>query len=114
MLYNSFPSIAVALAIIFGSGAFVQLAGPPFVQRAYRRWDFPPKFYRVVGLVELLIALFLAIPQTRIWGVTLAAIVTFNAVVALLNHRQYFWSVPGILLMALLVSLVPAAIVAMV
>jgi hypothetical protein len=95
------------LAIAFGVAALIQLAGPGFVQRAYERWRFPPKFYRVTGLIELLAAVFLAIPQTLAWGVTLAYLVTFVAVITLLSHRQYAWSVPGMLLM---VALVPAAL----
>ncbi len=108
MLSGTFPvTVADLLSIVFGLGAVVHLAGPGFVQRAYGRWDFPRKFYRVTGFIELLTAFFLAIPQTRVWGVALAYLVTFVAVVILLAHRQYVWSAPGIVLMA---ALVPAAL----
>ncbi|HEX4533962.1 MAG TPA: DoxX family protein [Rhizomicrobium sp.] len=99
--------IAWTIASLFAASGLVQLAGPAFVQRAYARWKFPPKFYRVTGGLELLAALFLASPITRIWGVAIAAIVTFMAVVTLLNHRQYAYTVPGILLM---IGLVPASL----
>jgi hypothetical protein len=108
MLHSSFPSMAVAsLTSIFFVSAAIQLAGPGFVRRAYKRWDFPPKFYRVTGFVELLTALFLVTPQTRIWGAILGGLVTFAAEVTLLNHRQYFWAMPGVLL---LVALIPAGL----
>jgi hypothetical protein len=106
MLPNSFPSaVIVWLTIIFFVSAAVQLPGPAFVRRAYKLWDYPPKFYRVTASTELLIALFLAIPQTRIWGVVLAVLVTFVAEVTLLKNRQYMWSIPGIVVM---IALVPA------
>ena len=107
LLHNSLPStVLVWLTIIFLVSAVVQLPGPAFVRRAYRQWEYPPKFYRVTGLVELVIALFLAVPQTRIWSVMLAVLVTFVAEVTLLKNEQYVWSVPGIVVM---IALVPAA-----
>jgi len=108
MFHNSFPSaVVVWLAIIFLIGAVVQLPGPGFVRRAYKQWEYPPKFYRVTGFLELLIALFLVVPQTRIWGVFLAILVTFAAEITLLKNAQYMWSVLGLVVM---VALVPAAI----
>ena len=108
MLSSTFPAtVADLLSIVFGLSAAVQLAGPGFVQRAYQRWNFPRKFYRLTGFIELLIAFFLAVPQTRVWGIALAYLVTFVAVVTLLAHRQYVWSAPAIVLM---VALVPAAL----
>ena len=106
MFHNSFPSTIVALlTTIFLVSAAVQLPGPAFVRRAYTQWEYPPKFYRVTGLIQLLIALFLAVPQTRIWGVLLAALVTFAAEVTLLKNEQYMWSILGLIVM---LALVPA------
>jgi DoxX-like family len=108
MLHNSFPSaVVVWLTIIFLVSAVIQLPGPAFVRRAYKRWEYPPKFYRVTGFVELLIALFLTLPQTRIWGVMLAVLVIFVAEITLLKNEQYMWSVLGFVLM---LALVPAAL----
>jgi len=98
---------AELLSLVFGVGAAVQLAGPGFVQRAYRRWHMPRQFYRVTGSIELLAAFFLAIPQTRIWGIALVYLVAFVAAITLLAHRQYAWSAPAIVLM---VALVPATL----
>ena len=108
-MYDLFVSevIAWTIAAIFAVSGAVQLAGPGFVRRAYRRWEFPPKFYRVTGLIELVTAAFLSNPLTRIWGVALAALTIFVAVVTLLNNRQYAYTVPGILL---LIALVPASL----
>jgi len=99
--------VAWALAAVFALSALIHLAGPRFIREAYDRWDFPPKFYRVTGIVELLAAAFLANPITRIWGVALAALTMFVAVVTLLNNKQYAYTVPGILVM---VALIPASL----
>ena len=96
---------ALLLATIFAASGLVHLSGAGFVRRAYERWQFPPKFYRVTGILNLAAAIFLAAPITRIWGAVLAALVTFFAVVTLLNHRQYAYSLPGILMLA---ALIPA------
>jgi uncharacterized membrane protein YphA (DoxX/SURF4 family) len=101
-----FQAIAWAITGIFVASALVNLAAPAFVKEAYARWQLPPKFYRVTGGLELLAALMLASPFTRLWGAFLAAMITFSAVLVLLNHRQYAYSVPGMLL---LVALVPVA-----
>ena len=98
---------ALIIASMFAASAFAHLLGPRFILKAYARWNFPPKFHRVIGIVELLAAAFLAEPITRIWGVALAGLVAFIAVVALLNNRQYVWSLPGILVLA---ALVPASV----
>ncbi len=96
---------ALLLSAIFAVSGLVHLSGAGFVHRAYERWQFPPKFYRVTGIVNIVAAAFLATPLTRIWGAVLAAMVIFFAVVTLLNNRQYAYSVPGMLL---LFALVPA------
>ncbi len=96
---------ALALSAIFSISGLVQLSGAGFVRRAYERWQFPPKFYRVAGVVNLLAAAFLATPITRIWGAVLAAMIIFFAMVTLLNNRQYGYSVPGLLI---LFALIPA------
>ena len=93
------------LAAVFAASGLVHLSGARFVRRAYERWQFPPKFYRVTGILSLLAAGFLATPITRIWGAVLAALMMFFATVTLLNNRQYAYSVPAMLMLA---ALIPA------
>ena len=85
--------------------ALVHFSGAGFIRRAYARWGFPGKFYRVSGAIPLLAALFLSNTYTRVWGVTIAGCVTFAAVVLLLSHGRYRTSIPGMLILA---ALVPA------
>jgi hypothetical protein len=104
----SFSTImAWAIAGVFAASALLHLAGPRFLREAYERWNFPRQFHRVTGIIELLTAAFLANPLTRLWGIALAALTMFVAVVTLLNHRQYAYTVPGILMM---LALIPASL----
>jgi hypothetical protein len=95
--------VAYGFAVLFGLAGLVNVLGTSAVRAVYRFWHYPKQFYRVVGALELLTALFLAVPQLRIWGVVLGGLIAFFAVVALLNHRHYAMSVPGMLLLVLLV-----------
>ena len=98
---------ALVLSGLFGASGLLHMAGPGFVRRAYRRWSFPSNAHRAVGVLQILAALFLSNPVTRIWGVILAGFVIFFATVALLNRGKYAYSVPGLLLM---LALVPASL----
>jgi len=93
------------LAALFALSAGVHLAAPGFVRRVYQRWAFARGFYYVVGAAQTLAALFLAVPQTRVWGGILGAMILFVTVVSLLNRRKYLYAVPAILAM---IALAPA------
>ena len=104
----SVPTLdALVLSGLFGAGGLFHMAGPAFVRRAYRNWGFHSDAHRVVGVLQVLTALFLSNPVTRIWGVILAGFIIFFATVALLNRGKYAYSVPGLLLM---LALVPASL----
>jgi hypothetical protein len=98
--------VADSVGLLFALAGIINLSGHAQVRMIYRFWHYPRGFYRIVGVVELLTALFLIAPELRIWGVALAAPIAFFSVVTLLNHRQYLWSLPGMLL---LMALVPAS-----
>ncbi|HEX2593215.1 MAG TPA: DoxX family protein [Rhizomicrobium sp.] len=103
---HAFANIdALILAALFAISAAVHFWGPAFVQEAYARWGFPGKFYRVSAVINLLAALFLTEPITRVWGVMLGGLVTFAAVVLLLSRGRFATSLPGMLVLA---ALVPA------
>jgi hypothetical protein len=104
----SVPTLdALVLSGLFGAGGMLHMVGPAFVRRAYRNWGFHSNAHRVVGVLQILTALFLSNPVTRIWGVILAGFIIFFATVALLNRGKYAYSVPGLLLM---LALVPASL----
>ena len=104
MWTSSLPHLfAGILALIFASAGIIDVAGFRFVRARFRQWQYPRQFYRLMGVLQLITALFLATPQLRIWGVALAGFITFFGVVTLLNHRQWSWAVAGMLIMAALV-----------
>jgi len=108
MLDGSLLSVlAFSLSTIFGIGAALHLARPNFLRRAYDRLEIPSGFYRATGIIGLLIAVFLAIPQTRIWGVIIAELLTVNAVILILGRGKFVWSLLGI---AIMVALVPVVL----
>ena len=99
-----------SLALAFYIAGAVQLIAPGFVRRAYLRWGLRTQHCRVIGLLELLAACFLATPNTRLWGVVLAGLLNFLAVVMLFKNREYGWAIPGL---AAQIALAPALVAAM-
>ena len=96
-----------AVSAVFALGGLVSLGGITHLRAVYRLWHYPDNFYRVVGLAQLMAALFLIVPETRIWGITAGGMIVFVTTVTLLHPRQYLWSLPAILL---LVALIPASL----
>jgi predicted lysophospholipase L1 biosynthesis ABC-type transport system permease subunit len=99
--------VALSLVGSFGLAGTLHIAAPRVLREAYRNWQFPRGFYYVVGVAQLVAALFVAEPRLRIWGVILAAMILFVTVVSLLNHGKYSYAVPVILMM---LALPPAMI----
>ena len=97
--------LALILSALFAAAAALNLSAPGFVRRIYQRLGFPRGFYYVAGLAQLLTALFLSVPETRIWGGVLGVIVLFVTTVSLLNHRKYLYALLAILA---LIALAPA------
>jgi hypothetical protein len=101
-------TVALSLAALFLLSGVAHLAGLRILRAGYRRGNFAPAFPLVAGTAQLFAALFLAIPETRIWGGVLAATILFVTVVWLLNRGKYLYAMPAILVM---VALAPAVAV---
>ena len=99
--------VAHGLVALFTLVGVLNVTGNGTIRAIYRLWHYPKQFHRAVGVLELATAVFLAVPQLRIWGVVLGGLIAFFSVVALLNRRQYALSVSGMLLLA---SFVPTAL----
>jgi len=103
----SYPFLIVwAIGAILSVAGFVHIAAPRRLREAYERWEFPARFYLVVGVIDVTAAAFLALPEWRSWGIALAAFIIFVTVITLFNHRRYMSAVPGVILM---LALVPAS-----
>jgi hypothetical protein len=98
---------AGALAAIYAIAGIIDLMGARYIRARFRHQEYPRQFYRVMGMLQLITALFLAVPQLRIWGIIMAAFLTFYWVVIFLNHRQWSWAVAGMLMM---MALAPASL----
>jgi len=103
----SYPYFIVwAIGAILSVAGIVHIAAPRRLREAYERWEFPARFYLVVGVLDVTAAAFLALPEWRSWGIALAAFIIFGTVITLVKHSRYIFAVPGVILM---VALVPAS-----
>jgi uncharacterized membrane protein len=102
---SNFSVLAAALAAVFWVIGVVHLLGPRFLRDAFEKWSYGTLVRLVTGILEVMAALMLAHPELRGWGIALAALIMFGAVITLLNHQQYLCAVPSI---ALMLALVPA------
>ena len=102
---SNFSVLASALAVVFWVIGVVHLLGPRFLRDAFEKWNYGTLARLVTGTLEVVAALMLAHPELRGWGIALAALIMFGAVITLLSHEQYLCAVPTI---ALMVALVPA------
>ena len=102
---STFSILAAALAVVFWVIGFIHLLGPRFLRDAFEKWNYGTLVRLVTGTLEIVAALMLAHPELRGWGIALAALIMFGAVITLLSHEQYLCAVPSIALMA---ALVPA------
>jgi len=93
---------AYTLSLAFGIVGIIQFAGIGVVRRAYLRWGYPPRIFRLTGALELLAAILLITSSARPAGVVLAAAVNFIAIVLLLKNRAYLIALPGLAVMAAL------------
>ena len=99
--------IALWLSVIFSVIGLVQLIGPHFVRETYRRWGYGRNVRLVTGVLDIVAAIMLGVPALRVWGIALAAILSFGSIIVFLNHRQYRQAVPAI---GLMLALIPATV----
>jgi hypothetical protein len=108
MLHMTASFVAQLMALVLGLVGLVHLTGPKPLRRLLAEWGYGRGFNWVTGSFTVAAAIFLAVPQLRIWGVILAAFLLCGATVLLLDHRRYLFALPGILLLGVL----PLALVA--
>jgi len=89
-------------AVSIGVAGFIHLIGPAPLRRILAEWGYGRGFNWVTGGFAVAAAVFLAVPQLRIWGVVLAAFLLFGTTVLLLGRRKYLFALPGILLLGVL------------
>jgi uncharacterized membrane protein YphA (DoxX/SURF4 family) len=106
MAWNaSFESIlALIVAALFAVAGVVNLAGRGAVKSDFARWGYPAWLRLVCGALELLSAILLLGPQTRILGLMLAAAIMIAVLFTLLRHREPFQHLAPALVFSALIA----------
>ena len=89
------------VAAIFGAGVF-NAVGTAATQDSFARWGYPRWWGRVTGGLEIVSAVLIALPASRVLGLALAAIIMAAAVFTVLRHRDFSHLVPLSVFLALI------------
>jgi multisubunit Na+/H+ antiporter MnhB subunit len=79
-------ALLVALAII--------AIGTPGTQSDFARWGYPRWWSSFTGGLEMVSAVLIALPGSRILGLALGAVIIAAAVLTVLRHRVFLHLVP--------------------
>jgi uncharacterized membrane protein YphA (DoxX/SURF4 family) len=94
-------SVWLLIAGFFGAGLF-NVIGTPGTKSDFARWGYPRWWNIFTGGLEILSAVLIALPFSRIVGVTLGAIIIAAAVLTVLRHRDFLHLVPLSVFVALI------------
>jgi hypothetical protein len=86
-------SIWILVAGFFGAGLFNAI-GTQGTRSDFVRWGYPRWWGIVTGGLEMISAVLIALPVTRIPGLALGAVIMVAAVVTVLRHRDFSHLVP--------------------
>jgi hypothetical protein len=86
-------SIWLLVAGFFGAGLF-NVIGTPATQGDFARWGYPRWWSSLTGGLEMVSAVLIALPASRIVGLALGAVIIAAAVITVLRHRDYSHLVP--------------------
>ena len=86
-------SIWLLVAGFFGAGLFNAI-DTPATQSDFARWGYPRWWGRFTGGLEMISAVLLALPLSRIGGLALGAVIIAAAVLTVLRHREFKHLVP--------------------
>ena len=94
-------SIWLLVAGFLGAGLFNAI-GTPATQSDFARWGYPRWWGRLTGGLEMMSAVLIALPVSRIVGLALGAVIIAAAVFTVLRHREFAHLVPLSVFVALL------------
>jgi multisubunit Na+/H+ antiporter MnhB subunit len=81
-------SIWLLVASLFGAGLFNAI-GTPATRSSFARWGYPGWWYRFTGGLEMISAALIALPVSRVIGLSLGALIIAAAVLTVLRHREF-------------------------
>jgi uncharacterized membrane protein YphA (DoxX/SURF4 family) len=93
------------VAAFLGAGLF-NTVGTSGTKNDFVRWGYPAWWCRVTGGLEMVTALLIALPATRLVGVILGAVIVLVAIVTVVRHRDLSHLAPLGVFAALLMSVV--------
>ncbi len=96
-------AMAWLLAFAFAGAGLFNAIGGAVAQAQFQRWGYPAWWNFVTAAVEVLSAALIVVPETRIWGLALAAVVLIAAMATVVRHREFQHLRPGSALTALTV-----------
>jgi uncharacterized membrane protein YphA (DoxX/SURF4 family) len=94
-------SIWLLVAGFFGAGLFNAI-GTPGTQSDFARWGYPRWWNIFTGGLEIMSAVLIALPVSRIVGLALGAVIITAAVLTVLRHRDFSHLMPLSVFVALI------------
>ena len=94
-------AIAWLLAFAFTGAGIFNAMGGAVVHAQFQRWGYPAWWNFITAALEMLSAALIVLPETRIWGLALGAVVLIAAIATLTWRREYGHLAPGVALAAL-------------
>jgi DoxX-like family len=101
-LLPSAPLNVWPAALAFLAGGIANAIGHPTIRASFVRLGFPGWWCRVTAALEIVAALSLLVPETRVIGIALGGSIMVVAIAAILAHRLYGHLPPPILFVLLL------------
>ncbi|WP_066558645.1 DoxX family protein [Croceicoccus bisphenolivorans] len=98
--------LALALALFFLLGGFVNLVPSAEISADYVRWGYPGWFPTVTGSLELVTAGLLVSSRTRMAGVGIGTLVMLGALATLLFHSELLHALAPLAVLAALAGVV--------
>ncbi|MBE7220598.1 MAG: DoxX family protein [Caulobacteraceae bacterium] len=94
------------LAVAFAGAALYNLIGSAAARDTFARLGYPAWWCRVTGALEMLTAALLAVPATRVVGLTLGSLILVAATASVLRRREFAHLAPLGLFLALTAAVV--------
>lgn len=73
----------------FAGAGLVNTIGRAGTRSDFARWGYPGWWHLLTGVLEIIDAGLIALPQTRISGLVLGALIIAAAILTLLRHREF-------------------------
>ena len=94
-------SIWLLVAGFFGAGLFNAI-GTPGTRSDFVRWGYPRWWSSFTGGLEIMSAVLIALPVSRIVGLSLGVVIIAAAVLTVLRHREFTHLAPLSVFVALI------------